>query len=228
MSQLPPSRTEPVPTASGFSAPSPAGCDRIERAGPAPDAPRPGLPRRVLGALAEVIVAVYIVADAAVSLLLRPLMRFLSGLRIVQRLERGINALHPYVILVVMAVPFAIAEVAKVFAVYWMAEGHMRSGMTIFIGAYVVSILVCERILHAGKPKLMTIPWFAFAYNWVMVVKEHVFGWFRGTAVWRAATALRDRARDLGRRAAARLRSAFEGRPRGALQGRPGGAWERR
>ena len=118
--------------------------------------------QRALRLLAEIVVAVYVVVDSIVFALFRPVVRWLSRLRIVQRIERWIQSLHPYVILVVMVVPFIIAELAKVFAVYWMAEGHFRTGMTIFIGAYVVSIFVCERILHAGKAQLLTIPWFAW------------------------------------------------------------------
>ena len=121
----------------------------------------------------------------------RPVVRYLSGLRIVHRLERFIQSLPPYVILVVMVVPFIIAELAKVFAVYWMAAGHFRTGMAIFISAYVVSIFVCERILHAGKAQLLTIAWFAWCYNWVMAVRDAIFGWFRQTAAWRSMVALK-------------------------------------
>ncbi len=180
----------------------------------------PSLARHALRILVEVVVAVYVVADAAVSLLFRPVMRFLSSLQIVQRLERAINALPAYVILVIMVVPFIIAEFAKVFAIFWMSEGHFHTGMTIFISAYVVSIFVCERILHAGKPKLMTIPWFAWSYNWIMVIKDHVFGWFRGTAVWRVAMDVRDGARSLARRTVERLRALVGNRPSGALERR--------
>lgn len=165
--------------------------------------------QRVFRLLAEIIVAIYVVADALVFALLRPLYRWLSKLRIVQRLERAIQSLPPYVILVVMVVPFIIAELAKVFAVYWMAEGHFRSGMTIFIGAYVVSIFVCERILHAGKAQLLTIHWFAWIYNWIMALRDAVLGWFKRTAIWRIAVSVKDKARDAVRRTADKFRALF-------------------
>lgn len=165
--------------------------------------------QRLLRLLAEIVVAIYVVADAVVFALLRPVYRWLSSLRIVQRLEHAIQALPPYVILVVMVVPFIIAELAKVFAVYWMAEGHFRTGMTIFIGAYVVSIFVCERILHAGKAQLLTIPWFAWIYNWIMALRDAVLGWFKRTAIWRMAVAVKNRARDAVRRTVTKLRALF-------------------
>ena len=178
------------------------------------------LSRRVLRIAAEIVVALYVVADSAVSFLFRPMMKFMSTLRIVQRLERGINAMPPYAILVVMLVPFIIAELAKVFAVFWMSEGHLRSGMIIFISAYVVSILVCERILHAGKSKLMTIAWFAWCYNWVMALRDYLFAWFRGTFVWQKSVQLRVRAQHALTRGYDRLRSAAGLKPRNVLQRR--------
>ena len=174
----------------------------------------PNLLRRVLRVMAEIIVAIYVVADSTVAFLFRPVMRFLSSLRIVQRMERGIDAMHPYVILVIMLVPFIIAEFAKVFAVFWMSEGHLRSGMTIFIGAYIVSIFVCERILHAGKRKLMTIAWFAWCYNWVVAFRDYLFGWFRATLVWRKSLELCATRRRLCSRAATTGFGSFSARNR--------------
>ena len=176
--------------------------------------------QRILRVLAEVVVAIYVIVDSAVSFLFRPLMRFLSSLRMVQRIERGIDALPPYVILVIMLVPFVIAELAKVFAVFWMSEGHLRSGMTIFIGAYIVSIFVCERILHAGKRKLMTIGWFAWCYNWIMAFRDYLLGWFKRTAIWKKSAALKEKSQVLWRRSVDRLRAMIGAKPRNALERR--------
>ena len=147
-------------------------------------------------------------------------MRFLSSLRIIQRLERAIDALPPYVILVLMAVPFGIAELAKVFALFWMSQGHLRSGMTIFIGAYIVSIYVFDRIINTSKNKLMTIRWFAVIYTWVMSVRDRIFGWFRDTWIWRTALDIRRRAGASLRNGFDRLRSAIGIKPRGILERR--------
>ena len=118
-----------------------------------------------------------------------------------------------------MVVPFAIAEMAKVFAVFWMSEGHLRSGMFIFIGAYIVSIFVCERILHAGKRKLMTIRWFAVCYDFIMMIRDRILGWFQQTAVWQGFVRLKERAKALF----ARIQHAL-----GQLAHRPRGAQGRR
>ena len=176
--------------------------------------------QRILSVPVEIVVAIFLILDGIVAPLFRPLMRFLSTLALIQRLERLIGTMPPYLILVLLAVPFGIAELTKVYAVILMAEDHFRVGMTLFIGAYVVSILVCERTFHAGKGQLMTIGWFKVGYDWVMAIKEHILGWLRETQVWRISVALKDRLRD----GFSRLRLAFRepsGRkPRSSLEQR--------
>ena len=176
--------------------------------------------RRILTIPAEIVVGIYVVVDSLVAPLFLPFFRYLSALKLVQRMERAIASLPPYVILVAMAVPFGIAELTKVFAVFLMSEGQFRLGMTLFIGAYIVSIFVCERIFHAGKTQLLTIPWFKVLFDWTMAIKDHVFGWLRQTWIWKAAESLRQRARISLRRLRTRLRFAFGGRPRSVIQRR--------
>lgn len=173
----------------------------------------PSLMRRIARLPAEIIVGIYILADMLVAPLFRPLMRALSGLRLVKRLESGIAALPPYVILVLLVVPFAIAELAKVYAVFLMGTGHFKTGMTIFIGAYIVSIFVCERTFSAGKGQLMTIGWFAKGFGWVMAVKDHIFGWLRSTAIWRFVSELREKARGAMQRLRTRFGTTLGGKP---------------
>lgn len=149
--------------------------------------------RRVARVATEIVVAVFLLLDSLVAPLFGPVMRALSRLRIIQRLEVLIAGLPPYAILVLLVVPFAIAELAKAYAVLLMAEEHLVTGVSIFVGAYIVSILVCERIFHAGRAPLMTIGWFRRAFDWIMALKARVFDLIRATAVWRAAADLRAR-----------------------------------
>ncbi len=150
--------------------------------------------RHLLAIPAEIVVGIYVIADTIVWTVFAPLVRWLSRLQVVKAIERWIDSLHPYVILVLLVVPFGIAELTKVLGVYLMSTGHFRTGMTIFIGAYVVSIFVCERTLHAGKRKLMTIPWFATIYTWIMTIKDAILAWFRETRVWKTAAEIKRKA----------------------------------
>ncbi len=174
----------------------------------------PSLIRRILSVAAEIVVAIYMVFNGIVGQAFGPVMRSLSALRLIQRLEQAIAGLPPYVILVLLVVPFAFAELAKVYAVVMMAEDHFRSGLTIFIGAYVVSILVCERTFQAGKSQLMKIGWFKALIDWVVVLKGHVMGWFRQRRVWRLAGEMQQRVRTMVRRSRLRLSLLMGGRPK--------------
>ena len=177
------------------------------------------LMKRLVRLIAEIVVGIYLILDGLIAPLFRPLMRYLSSLRVIQRIERGIASLPPYVILVLLGVPFAIAELAKVYAVLLMGTGHLMTGLAIFIGAYVMSILVCERILHAGKPQLLKIGWFAKGYGWIMAYKDKALAWFRETAVWKMAADLREKARLAKKRVAVWLNGIFPGKT-GRLPGR--------
>ena len=165
----------------------------------------PSLSRRILRIPAQIVVGLYVVVDGIVAPLFRPFMRWLSSLRLVQTMERGVESLPPYVILVLLVVPFAIAELAKAYAVFLIGSGHFKTGLFIFVMAYIVSILVCERIFSAGKTKLMTIDWFARLFQWVMGYKDRMLAWFRTNEVWRLAGDLKQKARIAARRVKTRL-----------------------
>ncbi|WP_158807087.1 hypothetical protein [Beijerinckia sp. L45] len=180
----------------------------------------PSLLRRLSRIPAEIVVGLYVTVDFLVAPLFRPLMRWLSSLRLIQRIEGWIASLPPYVLLVLLVVPFAIAELAKAYAVFLMGSGHFKTGITIFIGAYIVSILVCERTFTAGKAQLMTIGWFARLWTWLMSYKDRIMAWFRSTEVWRLAADLKQRARLTLRRIKTRLGMDVGTKPSGSFEQR--------
>ena len=92
--------------------------------------------------------------------------------------------------------------------------------MTMFLGAYVVSILVCERIFHAGKSSLMTIGWFKTLYDWLMAIRDRVLDWFRETRIWRAVVDLKRSLRLAWQRLGGRLRALLGRRPKDVLERR--------
>ena len=153
--------------------------------------PKSNLLRTILSIPAEIVVGLFVILDWIVGPLFRPMMRWLSGLRLIRRLESYIGSMPPYLLLVLLVVPFGFAELAKVYAVVLMGTGHFKTGLTIFILAYVVSIFVCERTFHAGKKQLLTIPWFATLYAWVIMIRDHILDWFRTTWIWEKAGELR-------------------------------------
>lgn len=157
--------------------------------------------RRIVSVPLAVLVLAYDALDAVFGPLVRPVIAWAAGLRLFQRLGAWIGALPPYGALALLAVPFAVIEPFKFVALYWLAEGHVKLGVTALIAAHLLSLLVCERIFHAGKARMLEIGWFATGYGFVVAVRERALAWVRSTAAWRAAASVATRVRAAARRA---------------------------
>jgi hypothetical protein len=159
---------------------------------------------------AEGVIVFYLALDALVAPLFRPLLRWLAKLRLVLRFERFVADLPPYGILALLAIPFGLAELAKVYAVFLIATGLERTGWTIFILAYLVSFIFVERTYSAGKAKLRTIGWFARLMDWLAAFRDHLLEWVRSTQAFAFFSRLKRRFAEVIRRL--RLRFALQWR----------------
>lgn len=155
-----------------------------------PQSPFVAVLRGIGRAAVTIVVVAYTILDELVFPLLRPLIDWLGHLRLFERLGALIGRLPPYVVLVLFAVPFVFIEPVKVFALYWGAVGHPIQGLVILSFAQVASILVCERIYHAGKGQLLRIGWFARLMGWLVRLRDRALGWVKSTAAFQAAVAM--------------------------------------
>lgn len=154
---------------------------------------------RALRAIGRFIVAigvvVYTLLDELLFPLLRPLIAWLGHLKLFERLGALIGSSPPYLALLLLAVPFAIIEPAKVYALYLFATGHILLGPVLLLVAQVLSLLICERIYHAAHAPLMRIGWFKRLMVWLVALRDKAFGWIKSSAVWigarRVATSVR-------------------------------------
>ncbi|MGH6811222.1 MAG: hypothetical protein ACREDM_02395 [Methylocella sp.] len=161
--------------------------------------------RRLFLFPAKAIVVLYVVLDGIFAPVFRPLIRWVARLRVVIRLQDIVAGLPPYAILLLLAGPFAFAEPAKIYALYLMTEGQFATGLVTISMAYLVSLLIVERIYHAGRAKLKTIPWFAKLMDWLTGITDQLLAWARATRVWAFSVTLKRNARAL----AAKLRLRF-------------------
>ncbi|MDQ6703325.1 MAG: hypothetical protein M3Z96_09615 [Pseudomonadota bacterium] len=161
--------------------------------------------RRLFLLAAKAVVVLYVVLDGIFTPVFRPLLRWVARLRFVIRLQDIVAALPPYAILALLAIPLAFAEPAKIYALYLMSEGHFSAGLATIAMAYLVSLLVVERIYHAGRTKLATIPWFAKLMDWLTGIRDRLLAWARATWIWAFSLKLKRNARAL----AAKLRLHF-------------------
>lgn len=154
-------------------------------------------PRRILNAFAQIIVAVYLVLDSIFRTVFRPVSRWLAKLKLIIRLEEMIAGLPAYAVLALLILPFAIAEPAKIFAIYLISSGHIITGLALLTAAYLVSVLVVDRIFHAGKAKLLSIPWFARLWTWISTYKDKFLTWIKSTTAWKRVGEIKQQIREM-------------------------------
>lgn len=151
--------------------------------------------RRIFIWVAKAVVILYVVLDAIFTPLFLPLLRWVAKLQFVIRLQDAVAALPPYAILVLLAIPFAIAEPAKVYALYLMGAGQITMGLLTMALAYIVSLVVVERIYMAGQAKLRTISWFAKLLDWLFGIRDRLLAFARSTKIWAFSVRLKREAR---------------------------------
>ncbi len=157
-------------------------------------APRPRRPwkrllRRLLRVPALVLVAIYFLIDDVVLAAVRPLVAAVAELRLFVRLAAFLDRLPPYPTLILFLVPFVVLEPFKLGGLWLMATGHFRVGVITLALAHLLSIVVVERLFHATRDKLLTIPWFAWTHGRVMALYDWSVGRLKATVAWRRAAA---------------------------------------
>ncbi|MBW9080298.1 hypothetical protein JNB84_20250 [Rhizobium pusense] len=118
------------------------------------------------------IIVFAMVLDGIFRPLYRPVIRALSNLIIIQRLESRIAQLPRLAILLCLAVPFAIAEPMKIIGLVLFAHGAFKSGVVLTIIAHLSTFLIVERIYHAGREKLLTYGWLAWIMRYVRFARS--------------------------------------------------------
>lgn len=152
-----------------------------------PPNPLMGMLRRVGRFVVGIFVVGYAILDTLLFPLFRPLIRYLSGIHLFEVIGALIVRLPPYVVLLILAVPFVVLEPLKVFALYWFALGHLIQGGILLIVAHGLSILTLERLYQAGKPQLMKIGWFARVMGWLGALRDAALNFAKSTAAWKWA-----------------------------------------
>jgi len=139
----------------------------------------------------EAVMLLFIVLDEIARPLYRPLLRWVASLRLMHRMEHWVAARHRLTILVLLAIPFVIVEPLKIVGLLWIGEGSLLQGIVLLGFAYLAGFVVVERIYSAGKPKLLTLGWFAWVMGLLVSLRTALIERARQTAIWRAATRAR-------------------------------------
>jgi hypothetical protein len=156
--------------------------------------------RRMLLSAADAIVILYLFLDGIAAPVFGPLVRLAGRLRLVIRLQQAVAALPPYIILALLGIPIIIAEPAKLYALWLMSEGLFWKGAATLLAAYVLSLVIAERIYQAGRAKLRAIVWFARLMDWIISIREHILSLVRGSAIWAFWMKVKRRSKDMATR----------------------------
>jgi hypothetical protein len=162
---------------------------------PPPPAPVRGPLVRGLLALLRAVITVFVILDEFLRPLYRPLLRRLAELRVMRRLEETVAALPPPLVLLALAIPFAIAEPLKLFGLLLFARGQFWAGLVVTAFAHLMSFVFVERIYHAGREKLLSYRWFAWIMGQIVRVRDSVLDRVRATAAYGLAMRTRDAVR---------------------------------
>ena len=136
---------------------------------------------RTLQSIAYVLAAIYFAVDAVFCTISRPIAKWLSHLRLFDKLRDWIVSLRPYPALLLFAVPVIILEPVKPVAVYLAGTGHVVIGATVFVCGEILKLVLVERLFSLTCEKLITIP----AFAWVFGKYRYVKAWITSSEAWR-------------------------------------------
>ena len=87
-------------------------------------------------------------------------------------LVRLVNRLPVWVALLMFGIPFVVAETGAFICVVIAATGHIVAGATGYVVVKVVGFGLVVPIFDLTREKLLTMPWFAFVYQKLLVFHE--------------------------------------------------------
>jgi hypothetical protein len=135
------------------------------------------------------LVAALLIHDG-LSFVFAPVLRWIKSLQLMVRLARFVALQSPYATLAMLLLPLAVAWPLKLLGAYWLATGRIVAALLVLGFAYGLSLILVERILDAGRDKLMTIRWFAVMYRWLTALHGRVLAFLRASAPWRWSAAI--------------------------------------
>ncbi|KAA2238054.1 hypothetical protein [Salinarimonas soli] len=147
---------------------------------------------RGLGLVLRGIFAAAILLQELVAFVGAPVWRAIAGLPFLAALADLVRRLPPYGVLAVLAVPFLVAEPLKIAGLYALGTGRIAWGVGLQVVGHAVSLLLVERILHAGLPQLLTLRWFAVIWGWFVSVRSAVGAWITAIGLRRLLARIRD------------------------------------
>ena len=133
-----------------------------------------------------ILATAYFVVDGLLSYVTQPITAWLAEKKLFERVRRWIISLGPYSSLALFAVPVILLEPAKPLSAYLIGTGHFFAGAVTFITAEVLKLTFVERLFQLNRNKLLSIPAFAWGYQYWRRMMDAV----ESMEVWKASRRL--------------------------------------
>jgi hypothetical protein len=140
-----------------------------------------------------VVTTAYFVVDGVLSYVTRPITVWITERNLFERARLWIVSLRPYPALALLVVPVIILEPAKPLAGYLMGTGHFSAAAITFVTAEVLKLTFVEQLFQINRKKLLSIPAFAFGYQYWRQMMDLV----ESMEIWKASRRLADNAAHL-------------------------------
>jgi hypothetical protein len=133
-----------------------------------------------------ILATAYFVVDGVFSHVTQPITVWLAKKKLFERVRLWIISLGPYPSLALLAVPVIILEPAKPLSAYLIGTGHFFAGAVTFITAEVLKLTFVERLFQLNRNKLLSIPAFAWGYQYWRRMMDVI----ESMEVWKASRRL--------------------------------------
>jgi hypothetical protein len=137
-----------------------------------------------------IVATAYFVVDGVLSYATRPITVWIAKRNLFERTRLWIVSLRPYPALALLVVPVIILEPAKPLAGYLMGTGHFGAAAITFVTAEVLKLTFVEQLFQLNRDKLLSIPAFAFGYQYWRQMIDLV----GSMEVWKASRRLAEHA----------------------------------
>jgi hypothetical protein len=154
---------------------------------------------RLLKAIAVVFAALIILFEEWLWEPLKQLMLAASRLPVVRRVVAYISHLPPFAALVLYLAPSIVLLPVKLTGLWLTIQGHLLSGITLFLGAKVLATALLAWLFSLTRPALMQIVWFARAHAWVTELSATAHEWLYRQRPYRTIRKLLEKMRKRGK-----------------------------
>lgn len=128
--------------------------------------------RALLDAILLPPALVVVVLEDVVWAGLRAVLRQISDLPPLRRLEARLGQLSGWAALPLFLVPEVVGRVGEIWAVALLVGGHVPSGIVVYLLVRLVSTLIAVFVYHACEAALLQLRWFAAIVAWLVRVRD--------------------------------------------------------